>query len=141
MDIKAFWRAVLAQDEPEIRTYFAPDAYVNWHCTNEHFTVDEFITANCEYPGEWDGVVERIETLGGLTVTVTRVYPKDRSCSFHVTSFLRTENDRIVSLDEYWADDGSTPHLHPITEINFRKINRHSPYLSITLPKYYQYYL
>lgn len=22
-----------------------------------------------------------------------------------------------------------------------RKINRHSPYLSITLPKYYQYYL
>ena len=51
MDIKAFWRAVLAQDEPEIRTYFAPDAYVNWHCTNEHFTVDEFITANCEYPG------------------------------------------------------------------------------------------
>ena len=56
MDIKAFWRAVLAQDEPEIRAYFAPDAYVNWHCTNEHFTVDEFITANCEYPGEWDGV-------------------------------------------------------------------------------------
>ena len=65
MDIKAFWRAVLAQDEPEIRTYFAPDAYVNWHCTNEHFTVDEFITANCEYPGEWDGAVERIDTLGG----------------------------------------------------------------------------
>ena len=86
MDIKAFWRAILAQDEPEIRAYFAPDAYVNWHCTNEHFTVDEFITANCEYPGEWDGVVERIET-----------------------SFLRTENDRIVSLDEYWADDGSAP--------------------------------
>lgn len=82
---------------------------MNWHCTNEHFTVDEFITANCEYPGEWDGVVERIDTLGGLTVTVTRVYPKDRSCSFHVTSFLRTENDRIVSLDEYWADDGSAP--------------------------------
>ncbi len=48
MDIKAFWRAVLAQDEPEIRAYFAPDAYVNWHCTNEHFTVDEFITCLSE---------------------------------------------------------------------------------------------
>ncbi len=24
---------------------------------------------------------------------------------------------------------------------NLKKINRHSPYLSITLPKYYQYYL
>lgn len=109
MDMKAFWRAVLAQDEPKIRTYFAPDAYVNWHCTNEHFTVDEFIIANCEYPGEWDGVVERIDTLDGLTVTVTRVYPKDRSRSFHVTSFIRAENDKIVSLDEYWADDGSAP--------------------------------
>ena len=109
MDMKAFWRAVLAQDEPKIRTYFAPDAYVNWHCTNEHFTVKEFIIANCEYPGEWDGVVERIDTLDGLTVTVTRVYPKDRSRSFHVTSFIRAENDKIVSLDEYWADDGSAP--------------------------------
>lgn len=109
MDMKAFWRAVLAQDEPKIRTYFAPDAYVNWHCTNEHFTVEEFIIANCKYPGEWDGVVERIDTLDGLTVTVTRVYPKDRSRSFHVTSFIRAENDKIVSLDEYWADDGSAP--------------------------------
>ena len=56
MDIKAFWRAVLAQDEPEIRAYFAPDAYVNWHCTNEHFTVDEFITNTPERGTEpWNG--------------------------------------------------------------------------------------
>ena len=27
------------------------------------------------------------------------------------------------------------------TSTDFEKINRHSPYLSITLPKYYQYYL
>ena len=53
--------------------------------------------------------MERIEILDSLTVTVTHVYPKDQSCSFHVTSFIRTENDRIVSLDEYWADDGSAP--------------------------------
>ena len=26
-------------------------------------------------------------------------------------------------------------------KISTEKINRHSPYLSITLPKYYQYYL
>lgn len=71
--------------------------------------MDEFIIANCEYPGEWDGVVERIDALGSLTVTVTRVYPKDRSRSFHVTSFIRAENDKIASLDEYWADDGDAP--------------------------------
>ena len=58
MDIKAFWDAVLRQDADEIREYFHPTAFVNWHNTNEHFTVEEFIRANCEYPGEWDGEVE-----------------------------------------------------------------------------------
>lgn len=52
MNVKQFWKAVLAQDEKEIRKYFHKDAYVNWHCTNEHFTIDEYIIANCEYPGE-----------------------------------------------------------------------------------------
>ena len=51
MNVKQFWKAVLAQDEKEIRKYFHKDAYVNWHCTNEHFTIDEYIIANCEYPG------------------------------------------------------------------------------------------
>jgi len=109
MDIKTFWKAVLMQDEKEIRKYFKEDAYVNWHCTNEHFTVDEFIIANCEYPGSWDGIVERVERIKDLIITVTLVYPKDKSASFHVTSFIKTENDKIVSMDEYWADDGSAP--------------------------------
>ena len=109
MDVRHFWKAVLAQDEPTIRSYFHEDAYVNWHCTNEHFTVDEFIIANCEYPGEWDGLVERIEALDDLYITATKVFPKDRSAYFHVVSFIRTKNDKIVSMDEYWADDGDAP--------------------------------
>lgn len=109
MNVYDFWKAVLEQNEQEIRKYFHKDAYVNWHCTNEHFTVDEFIIANCEYPGEWDGKVERAEEIGDLTVTVTNVYPKDKSVSFHVTSFIKTENGKIVSVDEYWADDGLAP--------------------------------
>lgn len=109
VDIHGFWRAVLAQDEQKIRAYFREDAHVNWHCTNEHFTVDEFIVANCEYPGEWDGEVERIERLDDLVITVTRVYPRDRSASFHVTSFIRIADDKIISMDEYWADDGDAP--------------------------------
>lgn len=109
MNIQEFWKAVLAQDEQEIRKYFREDAYVNWHCTNEHFNVDEFIRANCEYPGDWDGEVERIEELNGLLITVAHVYPKDRSMSFHVTSFIKVEDDKITAVDEYWADDGDAP--------------------------------
>lgn len=58
MNIQQFWSDVLAQRADEIREYFQADAYVNWHCSNEHFTVEEFIRANCEYPGDWDGEVQ-----------------------------------------------------------------------------------
>lgn len=109
MNIHPFWRAVLAQDRRAMRAFFHPDAYVNWHCTNEHFTLDEYIQANCEYPGEWDGEVERVVEADGLMITVTHVYTADRTLSFHVTSFIGLREDRIVSMDEYWADDGDVP--------------------------------
>ena len=35
MNIYDFWKAVLDQNEIEIRKYFQNDAYINWHCTNE----------------------------------------------------------------------------------------------------------
>ncbi len=109
MDIYHFMKAVLEQDENTIRSYFCEDAYVNWHCTNEHFNVDEFIIANCEYPGDWDGTVERVEVVGDLYITATKVYAKDRSGYFHVVSFIKTLNGKIMSMDEYWADDGNPP--------------------------------
>lgn len=109
VDIYGFWRDVLAQDADKIRSYFDKDAFINWHCTNEHFNVREYLIANCEYPGEWDGEVERVERIGNIVITVTHVYPKDRSLSFHVTSFFQIADDRIQSLDEYWADDGVAP--------------------------------
>lgn len=107
-DVK-FWKYVLKQDAEKIRTFFCEDGYVNWHCTNEHFNVEEYIRANCDYPGDWAGEVERTETVNDLVITVTRVYPKDKTSSFHVTSFFRIENDKIKSVDEYWADDGKAP--------------------------------
>lgn len=47
--------------------------------------------------------------MGNLLVTVANVYPKDKSASFHVTSFIKIVNDKIISLDEYWADDSDAP--------------------------------
>ena len=91
------------------REYFQADAYVNWHCSNEHFTVEEFIRANCDYPGDWDGEVEKIVTTGDMIITATQVYPKDCSASFHVTSFIKLKDGKIAAMDEYWADDGEAP--------------------------------
>lgn len=52
LNIRAFWDAVLRQDAAAIREFFHPNAWVNWNNTNEHFTLEEFIRANCEYPGQ-----------------------------------------------------------------------------------------
>lgn len=109
IDVNKFIKAILSQDAKEIRKYFHLDAYVNWHCTNEYFTVDEYIIANCEYPGDWDGEIERIEKINNLYIVVTKVYLKDKSASFHVVSFIQTANDKIIAMDEYWADDGTAP--------------------------------
>lgn len=109
LNVYEFWKAVLEQNEREIRRYFHKEAYINWHCTNEHFNLDEFIAANCEYPGVWDGEVERVEEKDNILITVTHVFAKDKTVSFHVTSFIGIAEGKIMSLDEYWADDGPAP--------------------------------
>ena len=47
--------------------------------------------------------------MNDLIITVVRIYPKDRSISFHVTSFIQTKNNKITAMDEYYADDGIAP--------------------------------
>lgn len=108
-DIDAYWAAALAQRPRAMEAFFRPDALVRWPNTNERFTAAEFIRANCEYPGTWEGEIERVEAMGPLVVTVVRVCDTGHTASFHVTSFFRVEEGRIAALDEYWGDDGPPP--------------------------------
>lgn len=107
--VKSFWDTVISQDAERLVQYFTEDAYVNWHNTNEHFTVSEYIKANCEYPNSWGGEIERIEIIEDLVITVTRVFTLDGTLSFHATSFIRLVDNKITQLDEYWGDDGIPP--------------------------------
>lgn len=109
MNIYDFWKVTLKQDADAMRQYFHQEACVRWHNTNELFNVDEFIIANCEYPDDWDGEVERVERLHDLIITVTHVYAIDKPLSFHVTSFIQLKDEKIISIDEYWGDDGEAP--------------------------------
>lgn len=109
--LRAYWRAVADQDATALRTYFVPEACIRWHNTNEGFSVEEFVRANCEYPGNWAGHVQRIEACGrGVVTTVTHVWAKDEELSFHVVSFISLDgNGKILGIDEYWGDDGPVP--------------------------------
>ena len=109
MDANAFWQDVLSKNREALPRYFCDDAVICWHCTNEQFTVAEYISANCDYPGEWSGEIQRLEERENLMILVGRVYPPDKSASFHVVSFIGLRAGKIRTLDEYWADDGSAP--------------------------------
>lgn len=109
MEIQCFWKDVLSQNEGSLRSYFHKDAVIRWHCSNELFTVSEYIRANCEYPGRWEGEIERTEQTEDTIITAVSVHSLDKSVSFHVVSFCKLENDLIVEMDEYWSDDGVAP--------------------------------
>lgn len=111
MDVKNFmieyWQYVASQNERKLINYFHDDACIRWHNTNEQFNVSEFMRANCDYPGNWSGEVERIEQTGNTVITVAHVWTE--GMSFHVTSFFEILGEKIMALDEYWGDDGEAP--------------------------------
>lgn len=109
MNVNAFLDAVLLQKQDELRNFFHADACIRWHCTNELFSVEEYVRANCEYPGNWAGEIERIEQTGDTIILACRVYSLDENSSFHVVSFIRIKDDLILEMDEYWSDDGAAP--------------------------------
>lgn len=108
-DIYEFYNAVLSQNALEIKKFFNEDAYINWHNTNERFTVDEFIEVNCEYPDKWSGEIERVHQIENLFIVVARVFNISKTLSFHVNSFIEVKDEKISKLDEYWGDDGNIP--------------------------------
>lgn len=108
--VAALWGAVARQDAETMRCFFAPHAAVLWHNSGEYFDLEDYLRANCEYPGDWRGQAERVESLGPDTVVaVARVWLADGSAAFHAVGFYRFEAGRIVRADEYWGDDGPPP--------------------------------
>ena len=104
-----YWDAVLSQDRGRIRALFAPEAEIRWPCTSERFSPESFAAVNSAYPGAWEGEIEREETLGALVICAARIRSRENGASFHAVSFIRHDGEKILSLDEYWGDDGEPP--------------------------------
>ena len=117
MDIQSYWDAVIRQDPEAMILFFKEDAVIRWHNTNECFTVLEFLRANCEYPGQWWGTVERIVQQDDLIVTVTHVYNEEETVSHHAVSFFTVQEDEIAAVDEYWGEDGVAPQWRQMMRI------------------------
>lgn len=109
MMINQYWQDCVGQKAEDLKKYFHEQATICWHNTNECFTVEEFIIANCDYPGQWEGTIKRIVTLDDLVITVVGIRSKDGKDSVHVTSFFEMREGKIIRLDEYWGEDGQAP--------------------------------
>ena len=105
---QALWADIGAQRWDALAAYFLPGALIFWHNTDECFTVEEFVRANREYPGNWRIEIERVHALADAAATAERVYGPDGT-SFHAASFFTFRHGKIVRLDEYWGDDGPAP--------------------------------
>lgn len=95
--LAAFWRAVAAQEKDPLREFFAEGAEVLWPNTNERFAVEEYLRANCEYPGKWHGKIEKMLDTAEGSVTVTRVWSEE--FSVRAISFFRWQGEKILRLD------------------------------------------
>ena len=116
--IRSFWNDVITQNREALPKYFKEDALIIWHCTKETFTVEQYVKVNCDYPGSWDGEIEKIMEIEDGFVLAGHVVSKDKTVSCHVVSFIELDGEKISKLEEYWADDGEAPewrkewHLH-----------------------------
>ena len=109
MDLNAFVKAVVSQDEAALAGFFHKEARVRWPNTGEAFTVSEYIRVNCRYPGTWEGQLLRTMEADGSLVAITRLKATDGSQSLHAISFFTLREGLIIDLEEYWSDDGPPP--------------------------------
>lgn len=78
--------------------------------TCDRFAVSNCIRANCDYPGEWSGEIEREDRVGDAVIAAARVWAKDEpSQSFHCCSFITLRDETVIRIDEYWSDGGEPP--------------------------------
>lgn len=104
--IRSLWRAVAEQDEARMNRFFTVDAQIFWPNTGERFDLAGYLRANCGYPGQWSGAVERVAPDGSCSIA--RVWSPEGAAARAVT-FYQWRNGKIVQMVEYWGDVAPPP--------------------------------
>ncbi|MDR1794974.1 MAG: nuclear transport factor 2 family protein [Erysipelotrichaceae bacterium] len=99
---QGFFEAIVSQNAKALQQYFSGDAEIFWYNTNEVFSLSEYIRANCEYPGKWQGELEVSEFTGTKGLLIYRVFDEKIAC--RCVCFLTLKESLIRKMEEYWAD-------------------------------------
>ena len=104
-DPKKFLQDIVSKKADEIiRGYFASDAIICWHDSNEQLTLEEFIKANREYPSVWTCFIERIEKLQkGFAMVAQLDHPEDGFFMKYVSFIELNDTGLVQRLDEWFV--------------------------------------
>lgn len=107
--VKYLWSEMGRQHWENARSCFSQNAVIRWHNTNETFNSDEFILINSRYPGNWNISIERLDQSENVIISVVSVKSLNDETSLYAVSFFNIMDNKIISLDEYWSDNGNPP--------------------------------
>ncbi|MDR1515646.1 MAG: hypothetical protein LBS45_08125 [Synergistaceae bacterium] len=102
--VRKFWSDINARRWDNLAGYFSKGARINWPNTGESFDAEGFRSVKSRRPGYWYVEVEKIIRAGKLAVSIVKV--SNNATSFHVASFFKFKSRKILSLFEYWGEDG-----------------------------------
>jgi hypothetical protein len=104
--VHRLWSDIDARRWDNLPGYFSKKARIEWPNTGESFDAQGFRDVNSNYPGYWRVEIEKIIRAGRLVISVVKV--SDNASSFHAASFFTFGSRKILSLVEYWGEDGKT---------------------------------
>ncbi|WP_371806748.1 hypothetical protein [Candidatus Lokiarchaeum ossiferum] len=108
--IRDFWSFFDQRKFENVKPLLHKEFTAIWETTNEVFpSRDALIKVNCDYPGNWHTVPQRIELFDNGAVSIVSVYSDDRPDRYFATSFYDFKDNLIRKITEYWATVEEAP--------------------------------
>ena len=108
--VRRFWGDIDARRWDNLAAYFYKKARIELPNTGERFDALGFRDLNSNCPGYWHVEIEKIIRAGRFVISVVKV--ANNASSFHATSFFTFRGKKILSLLEYWGEDGRLYRRH-----------------------------
>lgn len=109
--IRDFWSFFDQREFEKVKPLLHEEFTAIWETTNEVFpSRDAFIKVNCDYPGKWHTIPQKVELFeNGGGMSIVSVYYDDQTDRYFATSFYEFKDNLISKITEYWATVEEAP--------------------------------
>ena len=102
--INKLWNLFDERKYLETRDLFHDECKVIMESSREVFkNIDLYLQMNCDYPGNWRTVLEKVEILDEGAVSLVHVFSSEEEGEFYATTFYEFKDELIYEMKEYWA--------------------------------------